>query len=428
MLSHPNAAWFAAYSSGLVLLFFCRDRRTLAYGMLAAGVAIAFAAPWLALMISRHGIAPFVAASLSSSTGPTALELLATLQVTQEPLAPVLAAVALVGVIVCARRGKWWLPAWLLGACLLDTRYSGTFAMVPLALLVGVAAGALTPLVTGLKGMGMPKGSRLAIHGIAAWICVLAIAGALLPSAPLRALPDSDLAAMRWVAASTPADADFLVVAPAGVSAGSESEWFPVVANRRSLGTYQGLEWLRHAPGASPSRTGSIVSRPVEPGTSPAWKPGRATMASCSITCSCVRLEPRACVPPCRIQLNSHWPSGGPTCRSLCADGIDSWAPGPVTLPATHGLEDERSRHGVELPKARVGGGGIHQQRAAVTFRETGTRPDRNEDVVVIRIPLLAPRNQALRGAIRTPFDSIRCVNGTDSTVLGWRIRVLALC
>lgn len=254
LLSHPNAAWFAAYSSGLVFLFYCRDWRTIVHGVMAAVLAITLAAPWLALTISRHGLTPFVAASQSSNPGPGAWELLLNLQITQEPLAPVLAVSALIGVIVCVRDGKWWLPTWLLTACLLDTRYSGTFAMVPLALLVGVAVGALAHLLRAdSQGLLLTTRSRFVVVAMVACVGLIPLAGTFLGSGPApRALPDTDRVAMRWIAASTPPRATFLVIAPAGVSAGSESEWFPVLAERRSLGTYQGSEWLPQVAGPSP--------------------------------------------------------------------------------------------------------------------------------------------------------------------------------
>ena len=73
---------------------------------------------------------------------------------------------------------------------------------------------------------------------------------------------------MGWIATATPLRATFLVVAPVGNSAGSESEWFPVIANRKSLGTYQGLEWIcLPRPGHRPGN-GTSSCRVVEHRTS----------------------------------------------------------------------------------------------------------------------------------------------------------------
>jgi len=253
LLSHPNAAWFAAYSTGLVFLFYCRDWRTLARGVLATVMALSLAAPWLVVSLSRHGIGPFLASSQGSNPGTRAWELLLNLQITQEPMAPVLAVVAVIGVLVCIGNRRWWLPTWLLAACILDSRYQGTFAVVPIALLVGEAAGALGRLLSaGPLSLRLTTRSRTMVYATVGCIALIPVAGSLRPSPVLSALPESDRTAMRWAAEATPDQAAFLVIAPAGISAGSESEWFPVLAERRSLGTYQGLEWLPQPPGPSP--------------------------------------------------------------------------------------------------------------------------------------------------------------------------------
>jgi hypothetical protein len=252
LMSHPNAAWFAAYSSGLVFLFHCRDRRTLGLGVVAAVGALTLVAPWLVPTVARHGVLPFFSASQSSNPGISAVELLLRGQLTQEVL-PILGLTAGFGVLVCARESKWWLPVWLLAACVLDTRYQGTFAMVPVSLLVGAAAAAIAPLLTPSRPSSLPRvGLRFAGVAAVALFATLSVISTLQPGSELRALPASTLGALRWVADSTPPRAGFLVVAPAGVSAGSESEWFPALAERRSLGAYQGKEWLQQEPGPSP--------------------------------------------------------------------------------------------------------------------------------------------------------------------------------
>jgi hypothetical protein len=249
-MSHPNAALFAAYSSGLVFLFFGRERQTLIRGVLAAAGAVVVALPWLVVTVGRHGLAPFLTAMQSSNPGSSPLELLITLRLTQEAVGPVLLAVAAVGVLVCARDRNWWLPTWLLAACLFDTRYQGTFAMVPIALLVGVAVGALAEVQRSGSGSFLSRNAlRIGAIAAVAVVAVASVVGTLRPDGGLQALPDSTLDAMVWVAATTPPEATFVVVAPAGVSAGSESEWFPQVAGRQSLGTYQGREWLEQDPG-----------------------------------------------------------------------------------------------------------------------------------------------------------------------------------
>jgi hypothetical protein len=59
-------------------------------------------------------------------------------------------------------------------------------------------------------------------------------------------LKEADRATMGWVRKNTPADASFLLMTNAGqISPMTDAyqEWFPALAERRSVNTLQGLEW-----------------------------------------------------------------------------------------------------------------------------------------------------------------------------------------
>ena len=63
-------------------------------------------------------------------------------------------------------------------------------------------------------------------------------------SPPLRVLPEQSREAMQWVQENTPPDAKFTVITGRfGWWGDAESEWFPTLARRQSVGTVQGLEW-----------------------------------------------------------------------------------------------------------------------------------------------------------------------------------------
>lgn len=49
---------------------------------------------------------------------------------------------------------------------------------------------------------------------------------------------------MQWIARSTPPDSRFLVVTGEFWAMDRTAEWFPVLANRVSVATVQGTEWL----------------------------------------------------------------------------------------------------------------------------------------------------------------------------------------
>lgn len=245
VLSHPNAAWFAAYSCALVVAFFGRRRQALVDAAFVATGVTLLSAPWWVTVIERHGVAPFVSAAQSSNPGAPAWALLLLLRLTEEPMGPIIGLSGLIGLMLCVQSREYWLPTWLVAACLLDTRYSGTFAMVPLALLAGVGITGVVGLVTRSAAPGAPRG--IVITSLT-WLGVLCVIGSVaIPGPALQALPTTHRDAMEWVARNTPDDSAFLLVAPAGNAAGSESEWFPVLTGRPTLGAYQGSEWLQHS-------------------------------------------------------------------------------------------------------------------------------------------------------------------------------------
>jgi hypothetical protein len=60
----------------------------------------------------------------------------------------------------------------------------------------------------------------------------------------LVGLSKDERAAMSWVAKQTPPESRFLVVPDSGWEAAKTAEWFPLLAQRRSVATVQGTEWL----------------------------------------------------------------------------------------------------------------------------------------------------------------------------------------
>ena len=62
---------------------------------------------------------------------------------------------------------------------------------------------------------------------------------------PLYFLSEAEREAMRWVAANTAEDSEFVVIASWDSWPGdATSEWFPALTGRVSLATVQGSEWL----------------------------------------------------------------------------------------------------------------------------------------------------------------------------------------
>lgn len=271
VLSHLETGWFLAFSIGLLFLTYGRNRRGLLGSAVIAGGTAALVLPWIAVVLFRHGIDPFLAAQ---STGGSVftdgglrywiLLWIARLGLgsTAEPFFPVIGVLAVAGGAICLARRQPFLPAWWLLILLLEERAFKTFTTIPLALMAGVAVGALLPALQSwvrTQTTGVHMGSRshrlqlLALHpatlfaALASFLTLSAIAddGRLGTEGTfLTSLSADERAAMAWVKDETSPTARFLVLPTSGWPTDKTLEWFPVLAGRTSITTPQGTEWL----------------------------------------------------------------------------------------------------------------------------------------------------------------------------------------
>jgi hypothetical protein len=152
---------------------------------------------------------------------------------------------------VASRQGRFMALGCIGLIFLLDTRSSLWLITVPLALgSAGFVAGLLAPSPA-RREVERPRASRrlagslLTGFAVAATILLLLLATRpLVERETATALSPDERAAMAWVAAATPPASRFLVVTGEGWARDRSSEWFPVLADRISLGTVQGTEWL----------------------------------------------------------------------------------------------------------------------------------------------------------------------------------------
>jgi hypothetical protein len=235
----------------------------------ALAVMVALAAPWWLTVLAHHGLQPFYAASLTGEWTSLSdqFSMLEHFFAGSRLVVSVLGASAILGVIVCLCRGELFLPLWLVVVFLLTPRSALTEGTLPLALLAGigltevvvpglrVAAAAYPPLSLWAKTVSAVRTAtrRPAVSPVlrASAMCLL-LSGVFtfwpslsLDEKTLEPLPAADRVAMHWVDASTPSDGQYLVLSSTwSWEADPAGEWFPVLANRRSLLTPQGAEWL----------------------------------------------------------------------------------------------------------------------------------------------------------------------------------------
>ena len=256
ILTHPASAAFAAGSAAILILASLSSAGSrgpiLRSASLAAGVAFVVVLPWAWLVISQHGFGVLVDVP---SNGPDLFNAMITLvagRVTglgTDPLGLLVIGIALISI---AQR-RLLLPAWLLGASLLGVQY----AIVPASLLIGsLIADALR--WAGSDDLARRVVGRVAIGVVGVLLVTEAGIGTAvsrLEASHLHPLGADRREAMRWIASNTPGEATVAVLTGDHWSTDPDSEWFYVLAERSSVATVQGSEWLgRDAFGRAETR------------------------------------------------------------------------------------------------------------------------------------------------------------------------------
>lgn len=270
VLSHLETGWFLAFSIAVFWVVLGHNRHGFKMSALLAGSVLALTAPWWGSVIGYHGLRPFLDANGSGGTFFTnpddrhiAIESIKHLTATSEPYFPLIGALGVVGVAIAAATGRYLVPLWWLTIFVLDIRSFATFSAVPVALMTGITVSELIvpALQRGAARMNAnnrlnrflsrPRTFGLAIPALA--VLMLAIyyvsSGAFVhdprsESATLVSLAPEEIDVMHWAAAETGSDDRFVVIPSTPWETAKEAEWFPAMADRTSLATVQGSEWL----------------------------------------------------------------------------------------------------------------------------------------------------------------------------------------
>jgi hypothetical protein len=257
-VSHLGTAPFLALSLVIFFIAYGRHRQGLIGMAMIGAIAIVVSAPWWVSVARVHGFAPFLAAGgtggsvlSSGSVQRGAVGRLARLGAlaTAEPLFPVIGTLAILGGLVSLRGRRFTLPTWWVVTLALDARAGATYATLPLSLLAGIGVvEVLRPVLFVRAQSWRANIFAAAIAGFFVVYCTLAAmirdADMGAEAATLTSLSRDERDAMRWVAANTPSASRFFVVPDVGWPNDKVAEWFPVLAERQSVATVQGREWL----------------------------------------------------------------------------------------------------------------------------------------------------------------------------------------
>lgn len=269
ILSHLEMGIFVGYSYLLFFLAYGRSRRGIGVSALLALVVVGVTAPWWLTVLRYHGLEPYLAAA--TTAGWSAVEQWTTtlfdFLFPPQQFLTVLGGLGVLGLGACLLRGNWLLPLWLPLVFALTPRSAATEATIPLALLIGIGAGEviLPGLMTVARGrdhaparllqaaplrvLARSEGWRPFVTAASVVLFGYVVLPYWLPvnfgTYALEALPDGERQSMAWIADNTPRESVFLVLSPKDSwEADYVLEWFPALAERRSVLTPQGSEWL----------------------------------------------------------------------------------------------------------------------------------------------------------------------------------------
>jgi hypothetical protein len=248
-LCHPQAIVFGVVACAVLSL-----RRPIRPWLLQAGAAAATAVlvllPWLAWLAATGGLEALVGAGQRLEPVTGIIRLL-NLQFSGAPFMDVIGVAGAIGLTVSILRRAWRLPLLLLTVSLAGAGGGEFLAAVPWALLAGIGVASVIDLGRGALAEASPTTRRATALGTAMVALFLALIGALGSatdqSSKLHPLGSDVAAAMRWVATETSADVDVLVPTAEVWGYDEVSEWLPALAERNSIGTVQGAEWLGRA-------------------------------------------------------------------------------------------------------------------------------------------------------------------------------------
>lgn len=252
ILSHPEAAAHMIASVILLWVMLARSRSSFVHLVGAGVIAIILTAPWWVSVVRAHGLDPLLSAVQTGQKGLAVLNLIS-FDFTEEVFATLIAILGLIGLAQCLIQKKYLLPLWLALPFIVEGRSAVLPAAIPLAMLAAI--GLIDILLAVLSHAASHDGEKservsflesgILIYGVFYLFFSAYQFGAQLSTSSLSV---SDQGAMNWVHANTPENSRFLVLTGTNsISCDMVLEWFPALANRKSIYTVQGTEWTQGA-------------------------------------------------------------------------------------------------------------------------------------------------------------------------------------
>ncbi len=252
VLSHPESIIYAIGICIYIWLIRSRTLKGFLQGVLVAVGVLLLTAPWYGLIIKRYGIETLVTAAQTGSHSLWSPLILLNMDgITAEPYLDLLGTVCILGIVTLVIRKQYIIPSMLILIYLIEPRSAHIIGIIPLAMAGGFfIAEIILPAISKTKNDSENTIEKNSIRNaiimfaiIAPYILInSAYQGFLISQNHIN---ETEKNSMQWVKENTPEKSQFLVLTgDADAMCDLVSEWFPALAQRTSVTTLQGREWL----------------------------------------------------------------------------------------------------------------------------------------------------------------------------------------
>lgn len=245
VLSHTEAP---IYTIAIALFIWAMKSRSLKgalNGIIIALGVLLIAAPWYGTIIYRHGLTPFLSAlHTGGQTIWSVVRLLNINMLTDEFYLGLLGTLGVLGMIFLIVKKQYFIPLMLALIYLAQPRSAHIIGNIPLALAAGIfIAEVLLPAFSGIDEIQRRRGAVIFAIVAAPYLLINSTYQGFTLSQ--KHVSENERAAMLWIKDNTPKNSQFLTLTGETESmCESSAEWFPALADRTSLNTLQGREWL----------------------------------------------------------------------------------------------------------------------------------------------------------------------------------------
>src|SRR5258706_5566412 len=245
VLSHPEATIHAVSLCILLWLFYGRTRQSAFHAVLIAFGTLIFSAPWWGTVLMYHGLDPFLSVINTGMHGASLYPRFWSAIYPKDSLLPILSILFLLAIIWGVFKKNYFLLLWVILPFIAGPRSALNVVVFPLSIL---SANVFWDMAAyALKQSGDVDFIKIANFNRLIFILVLYLFaesylfGYRLVNNSLT-MPDRD--AMGWVRENIPTESRFvLLTGNPAPELDAFQEWFPTLAERQSITTFQGTEW-----------------------------------------------------------------------------------------------------------------------------------------------------------------------------------------